>query len=224
MRNKLKLGIMSVAVMFLTFLVAGCDLDVRPKFVFDKDVGEQITFGSMTPWEFIQSNPKKEYDYLKEAIELTGLQELYNGKGDRKTYFFLKDTAWAKVPNGLLNREFGGGLTKLNDPAKVNINKLRNVLRYHILTLYLDQSPEFLPVSDKSYIFSTYYTTGEVNLFSVARNKFFNLRLNASTEFPATKKVANVSLHNYIFSDGNSVAHVIEDYCTYSTGFFNTNP
>ncbi len=227
MKNIFKTGIKTVLLLCLVVFVTGCDLEPRPKFEFDNGVVPLYTFGAMTPYEWLSTNPKGEFTIMKQAIDLTGLQELYNGKGSKKTYFLLKDIAWTKSA-GIFLVELNK-TPNLIDPltgvanTKVDINKLRNLLRYHVLDAYVDQGPQ-LYTAGKNYIFTTYYTTGAANKFSVSRGKTFTLGTNGESTFPVGKKGGNVKLHNYIFSDGNSVAHLMEDYSRYDLNYFNSLP
>jgi hypothetical protein len=211
MKTKIKTAIKSVICLCFAVLATGCDLQVQEKFVFDDQVEPQVTFGTMNAWEWIQTNPKGEFTYMKQAIELTGLQSTYSNMTDKRTFFLLKDLAWTKVP-GIMSVEFPGA-TSLVDP-KVNIDKLRNILLYHTITTYVDQGPDNLVTLDKDYPYNSLYTGTKLNIVTIRRDRNYIMVLNQSPALIPSilRKGGSVKLHNYIFSNGNSVAHILEDY------------
>ena len=219
MKSKIKLIIKSVCCLCLIVVATGCDLEVHEKFVFDPDTDPQYTFGSTTPWEWIQTDPKGDFSLLKQAIEITGMQAEFSDTSNKRTLFLLKNIGWTKS-GGLFPAELK--VTSLTDP-KLDINKLRNILRYHIITTYVDQGPDNLYILDKNYFYtSLYYTGTEFDKMSIYRDRNYGMNLNRAPELLPTKKGAGVKLHNYIFSNGNSVAHLIEDFVRNNN--FNSNP
>lgn len=233
MKTKIKFAIQYVLVSFLVLLVTGCDLEVKEKFKFDAGIEPQVTFGSKTPWQFIQEQnsfplppvqpappaeqlpiPAKinEYLFMKQAIEVTGMQGEYSNLTDKRTFFFLKDVAFIQI----LTTEFSNAkfiidpVTATVNPL-ININKLRNILRYHILTTYVDQGPDNLFIVDKDYVFTSLW---KATPMSLRRNINFTIVLNqlVSLNTVALRRGGNCTLHNYIFSNGNSVAHVLTTF------------
>jgi len=220
MKRKIKSVLKTLCLVVVTIMTTSCDLEVKEKFVFDDGVEPLETFGSTTPWQWIQGQASKpvvppallpEFSYMKQAIELTGLQNLYNDASTKRSFFLLKDIAWTKS-GGIMATEFPGALS-LTDP-KVNINKLRNILLYHIITTYVDQGPDNLYVVDKDYSYNSLYTGTILNIVTIRRDRLYTMVLNANSSLitVATRKTANVNLHNYVFSNGNSVGHILVDY------------
>lgn len=208
MKNNIKILKNSILFVCLMLLTMGCDLEVQDEFEFDADVNPQITFEEMTPWEWLQTNPDEEFYYLIQAIELTGLQAEFDVNTNGRTYFLLKDKGWIKW-NGIVNRELG----RDKDLANADVELLTNILKYNIITTYVDQGPDNLITVDKDYPFTTLYPGPEGNnIMTLSRDRNYTIQMNRSPDLSATVKGTNVKLHNYIFSNGTCVAHLYEDY------------
>ena len=187
--------------------LTGCDLELQKGTEFDSGVEPQVTFGEMTAWEWLQTNPNDEFDYMIEAIELTGLQDEYNSLTSERTFLLLKDIGFTHNA-GVLKLEFGSASIPLED---VDVEKLRNIMMYYILDTYVDQGPDHLVVVDRDYPFNTLSEDPNNSYLTIHRNWSFNLRINYSEDIASeTKKSQSVKLHNYIFSNGNAVGHMLE--------------
>ena len=82
---------------------------------------------------------------------------------------------------------------------------------YYILDTYVDQGPDHLVVVDRDYPFNTLSEDPNNSYLTIHRNWSFNLRINYSEDIASeTKKSQSVKLHNYIFSNGNAVGHMLE--------------
>jgi hypothetical protein len=194
-----------------SFIYTGCGLEVQEEFVFDPQTEPQFTFGATTPWEWLQTNPQEEYTYMIAAIKHAGLEAEYSNTSSKRTYFFIKDTGWSDPdkPNTILNREFGSQdiLIEDTDPAK-----LRRVLLYYILSAYVDQGPGNLFTLDAHYTFNTLSPDVNNRIMTLRRDWNYVIGLNYSPDLPAAPSsiATSCKLHNYIFSNGNSVAHIVE--------------
>lgn len=220
MKSNIKSVLKTMVFVFMTVMTTSCELAIQEKFEFDDEVSDDVTFGSTTAWQWIVGQSTTivkpatapDFTFMKEAIELTGLQGLYDDPSTKRTFFLLRNSAWTKA-GGILAAEFPGALT-LTDP-QVNINKLRNLLLYHILDTYVDQGPVLLVVNT-DYVFNSLYTGTFLNVVVVRRDRIKNMFLNQPSSavfIPATtRKPASVSLHNYVFANGNSVGHILIDY------------
>tara|TARA_R110002049_G_scaffold186379_3_gene354677 strand:+ start:4699 stop:5346 length:648 start_codon:yes stop_codon:yes gene_type:complete len=205
----------------MAFAVVGCELQPQERFTFNPQTPEQFTFGETTPWEWLQTNPKEEFTYMIEAIKLAGLQDEYSNKTDKRTYFLIKDLGFTKF-NGIFRREYDylndGALTPLQNlntavdtPEK--ITKLRNILMYHILPKYVDQGPDNLFTLDFNYEFPTLSPDPNNKIMTINRDWNYTMRINEDPNLGTGSKInTDTKLHNYIFSNGNSVAHLTEGY------------
>lgn len=188
-------------------IFTGCDLEVQEKFEFDPETEPQFTFGATTPWEWIKTNPGGEYNYLRAAIIHAGLEEEFSNTTDKRTYFFVKDEGWSSErANTILNKEFGSQNILIEDTDPV---KLRSILRYYILSTYVDQGPDNLFTLDAHYEFKTLSPDPINNKMTLRRDWNYVIGLNYSPDLPAETIATSSQLHNYIFSNGNSVAHII---------------
>lgn len=218
MKSKIISVIKTLCLVVVTIMVSSCDLELKEKFVFNPDVDPVQTFGSTTPWQWIQGQTTTivkpatvpDFTFMKRAIELTGLQSVYDDPSNKYSLFLLKDIAWTKPTTGIMAAEFplaGGSLTH----PSVSISKLRNILLYHNITTYVDQGPNNLLVVDVDYSFTSLYKS---TIVTIRRDREYRMVLNASaTLIPlTTRKTTTVNLHSYVFSNGNSVGHILVDH------------
>lgn len=193
--------------MLLTVVLTGCDLELQDGFEYDSQVEPQFTFGETTAWEWLQTNPQGEFDYMIEAIQLTGLEDEFNSASLERTFFLIKDLGFTHN-GGILKQEFGSNSIPLADVDPV---KLRNIMMYYILDTYVDQGPDELEVLDVDYNFNTLSEDPNNSYMTVRRTWAHVLNLNKSTDITsATKREGIVRLHNYIFSNGNAVGHMVD--------------
>ncbi|MDW5288145.1 fasciclin domain-containing protein [Formosa sp. PL04] len=193
----------------IAFVFTSCDLEPQDKFRFNPETVPQYTFGEKTPWEWLKTNPNDEFSLMIQAVELSDLVEEYSNKTDKRTYFLIKDEGFTKF-NGILKREFGSDTLELTEVDPV---KLRKILMYHILPQYVDQGPDNLLTLDFNYSFPTLTKDlGNPNM-TINRDWNYVMQLNQDPNLgTGSKLTTDVKLHNYIFSNGNSVAHLTEGY------------
>ncbi|MGY6647998.1 hypothetical protein [Wenyingzhuangia sp. IMCC45574] len=200
----------------LTFV--GCDLELQETWEFDSEVAPQVTFGETSLWEWLETNPGGEYNFMIEAIQRTGLVDLYNDKTVNYTFFIMKDGAFTNNGNGVFSRQFGFRNTASLDPvdvfddARVDVDIMREILKHLILDQYVDQGPDNLKTLDVHYVFNTLTDDPNNKTMTISRDWQYRMVLNTSPDLITGgngRINAVTSLHNYIFSNGNSVAHVL---------------
>lgn len=187
----------------LVLLLSGCDLAVQEPFEFNPEIAPQQTF-DMTALEWIRSNPNEEFNYLDSAITITGLEAEYSTNSGQRTYLLLKDRAF--TDGGEILQQLGGSRTAIM--ADLDVDRLRTVLRYHIIDEYVSNGFDELAVLYTDYIFQS-LVPGEAGRVSINRDDRFRLSINRSPDLSGTKKGARLGQHNYIFTNG--VAHLSND-------------
>lgn len=208
-KNILKLGVLAIALIITVF--SSCDLTLQQKVPFKPETPVLANFKNQTAWDWIQTHPQGDFTYMEQAINITGLQNLYSQVDSQRTYLLLKDVAFTQT-NGILQVITGstkGDLTTLN---ATNILRLKNLLMYHIVSQYVDQGPDNLKVLYKDYFFQT-LLPGSSGIISIQRDERFKMIFNASPTLPVTKKPTNSSsgtLFNYVMKNG--VAHLLSTY------------
>lgn len=196
--------------MLVTLVLTGCDLELQDGFEYDSQLEPQFTFGETTAWEWLQTNPQGEFGYMIEAIELTGLEDEFNNASLKRTFFLIKDLGFTH-PGGILNQEFENKNTVLADLPDADLIKLKNIMMYYILDTYVDQGPDKLKVLDVDYNFNTLSEDPKNSYMTVRRDWAHTLDINYSTDIKSsTKREGIVRLHNYIFSNGNAVGHMVD--------------
>ena len=184
-------------------LITGCDLERQRQFEFDPDIAPQVTF-DMTVLDFIRSHPADDFNYLDTAITLTGLAAEYESNADPRTYLLLKDAAFTSRGE-ILQQITGDATTSLDSLDATQIERLRYVLRYHIIEDYVENGFDPLEVVFQDYFFQT-LIFGDDGILSLNRDDRFRLGVNQSQDLQGTRKGGRLGEHNYIFTNG--VAHL----------------
>ncbi|TXF90249.1 hypothetical protein FUA23_06940 [Neolewinella aurantiaca] len=199
------------AIFIMLCCVTSCDLPVQPKFEFEPEISELITFEDQTVLEWMRSdasiggNNNANFDIMVSAIEATGLEDEYSDSGDRRTFLMLNNEAF--TANGEIFQLLG--VTAVDSLDEAGLDRLRTILRYHIVEDYVDQGPEALPVLLVDYFFQT-LIPGDEGRISVNRDERFRLNINRADGLPGNSRGTQVRQHNYIFSNG--VGHHVRDY------------
>jgi hypothetical protein len=207
----------SALIVMLCF-VTSCDLPVQPKFEFESEIGELVTFEDQTVLEWMSSpasvvtNNNANFDIMVEAIALTGMEEEYNDPSDRRTFFMLNNESF--TANNRIFRALG--VTALDSLDTDGIDRLRNILQYHIIDEYVDQGPEALPVLLTNYTFQSLIPGAEGEII-VHRDERFRMFINKrplvnqlAIGLPSNARRTDVRNHNYVFSNG--VGHQLRNY------------
>ena len=203
--------IFSVSAVF--FLSCG-DLKQQEKFVFKPGIPELVTFKDQTAWEFIQKQTSvagtipaaNRFDFMITLIKVAGLEEEYNKNISNRTYLLLNNSAFTGT--GRINALLTGVLTGTGDLTKVDKVRAANLLRYHIVDAYVNQTTS-LPIYFVNYEFKT-LLDGPNGIIKIQRNERYSLTINNAPDLPATRRTTGVTLHNYIFKNG--IAHVISSH------------
>ncbi|MBB4079248.1 hypothetical protein GGR28_001868 [Lewinella aquimaris] len=188
------------------FFLSGCDLQRQERFKFEPDIAPQVTF-DMTALDFIRLDPGDEFNYLDTAITLTGLEAEYSTNADMRTYLLLKDRAFTDGGE-ILQQISGSTSTSMDSLDDTQIERLRYVLRYHIIEAYIENGFDPLEVLYQDYFFQT-LIPGDDGIISINRDDRFRLSVNRSDDLQGTKKGGRINEHNYIFTNG--VAHLVTD-------------
>lgn len=186
-------------------IFSSCDLELQEQFEFDPALEPQQTFEDMTVLEWLRTNPREEFDYMLQAIELTGLEAEYSTNTERRTYILLKDRAF--TDGGEILQTLTGSREGSLDSA--DVDRLANILRYHIVTDYIENDSELLFVLFQDYLFQSLVPDFDGQI-SFQRDERFRLQINRSNALAGTKKAGRMANHNYIFSNG--VAHLTVDH------------
>lgn len=210
----------SALIVMLCFATS-CDLPVQPDFEFESEIGQLATFEDQTVLEWmsspasVNSNPNSNFDIMVRAIELTGLEAEYNDPSDRRTFLMLNNEAFTGN-----NRIFDVlDISSLDSLEADGFDRLRNILQYHIISEFVDQGPEALPVLLTNYSFQS-LVPGEEGEIIVHRDERFRMFINKqplvneiATGLPSMARRTDVRNHNYVFSNG--VGHQLRDYARY---------
>ncbi|MBU1822520.1 MAG: fasciclin domain-containing protein [Bacteroidetes bacterium] len=195
------------------FLLTGCDLEIQKPYDFQPEVFPLATFEDQTVWEWLQTQQSPnglaavdqyKFDFLIEAIQLTGMQEEFNRKGDKRTFLLLNNNAFDDA-NEILQTLTGSTKGSLK---AANVARLRNVLMYHIVEEYVLQIPT-LEVINQEYMFQT-MIPGEDGLIVMQRNDRYSISVNNTSSLSTTARAANVRSHNFRFNNG--IGHILNDY------------
>ncbi|WP_445737019.1 hypothetical protein [Mariniflexile sp.] len=213
-----------IAIFSMCVLFVGCDLELNTGYDFNAELDLVEPFENMTAWEWIQTRNvlnedgtinTGEFDYLIEAIKVAGMVDEYNQTATKdRTYLLLNNNAFLGKGD-VINIVTGSdkipvGETPAQTMARANIEKLRTVLKYHIVTTYINQVP-VLYKYDTDYLFQT-LIPGEDGLIAFRRTNRYGISINnsdAPLPSSATSESEGVYNHNYIFSNG--IGHQIQD-------------
>ena len=211
---KLKLSLM--ITLMSGFLLSCGDLKVQELNAFQPGIPELATFKDQTAWEWMQKQTTpagtailqtNKLDNMITLIKVAGLEEEYNKDVKDRTYLFLPNSAFTGT--GRINALLTGVAAGTGDLTKVDKTRAANLLKYHIINAYVDQS-KALPIYFVNYDFQT-LLDGANGIMKIQRNERLSITINNSTDLPSTRRpAAAVTLHNYQFKNG--IAHFIGAY------------
>ncbi|MBB3696629.1 fasciclin domain-containing protein [Flammeovirga yaeyamensis] len=215
----LLIGLVAVSV--------SCDLQLQKEWKYvPEPAGNKPT--GMTAMEWItminadttynDANGDPEFKYLLEAINHTGLSELYSDESNNRTFFILRNSAFVGS-NQLISDMTGSPSTPI---AEIEVERLTKALKYHIVSEELSQ--ETIPKNDFFFYYQT-LVEGEEGEIEIHKRLFNQqMRINTKidrvgsgdtpTNMPSTSKGRGVDLHNYIFNNG--IGHQINGYVRYT--------
>lgn len=225
----MKLSILNIATFLLLIMtLASCDLQLQENFEFEPEIDATNPFGDGTAWDFIQSATElsetgslggEQFNYLEAAIIKADMVDEFNQTTTNdRTYLLLNNNAFTgggdviQIVTG--SDTIGVGATPMETMERVDtpekLEKLKTLLRYHIVETYIDQVPT-LEVFDVWYLFQT-MIPGEDGLIAFKRDFTWRITINrAPAPLPATalSQWENVRNHNYIFNNG--IGHHLAD-------------
>ena len=216
MKNIFQKHISNLLIVLGLCLLASCNLKLQEPFEFVPEVPILTTFQDQTAWDWVQKEKTPDtakvftttkFDYLIEAVKLTGLEAEYSKAGNNRTFILLNNTAFTGTGK-ILQLITGSATGKLATITDANKARLANLLKYHLIDAYVDQV-KAVPIFGAQYEFKTLGTAPN-NIITVSRNERYSLTLNSSANLPTTKRTFGVLRHNYIF--GNGIGHIVDNY------------
>jgi hypothetical protein len=196
-----------------SLFIISCDLEIQEPYEFKPEATKLVTFKEITALQYIETKltpagsaaSGDNFDSLYRAIKLTGLESEFNGSDPKRTFLLLNNTAWVGTTAGKILRDIGN----VKDMTAIPVDKLRTLLRYHIVTEYIHQIE-----TTKNHLDFYYFQTlvpGDSGLMSVERDERYTLTFNNGARLPAaTRKSATAFRHNYQFKNG--IAHMMNTY------------
>ena len=225
----MKLSTLNIATFLLLIVtLASCDLQLQENFEFEPEVDAENPFEDGTAWDFIQATTQfneeggivgEHFNYLEAAIEKAGMVDEFNQTNTTdRTYLLLNNNAFLgnnDVIDIITGSDtIGVGATPTETMERVDtpekLEKLRTVLKYHIVETYIAQVPT-LEVFDVWYLFQT-MIPGEDGLIAFKRDFTWRIDINrngAPLPATATSQGERVRNHNYIFNNG--IGHHLAD-------------
>jgi uncharacterized surface protein with fasciclin (FAS1) repeats len=200
----------------LLAVTAGCDLKLQKEFEFKPEAVVAGTVKHLTAWEWLQTQTTpigttpvntEKFDYMIQAIQVAGMEAEYSGTYPNRTFLLLNNTAFTQL-NGILQVITGSRTGNLATLTSANLERLKKVLRYHIVTTYIDQIPTLYTFGTE-YFFQT-LVEGPNGQISFRRDERYNITINGSAQLPSTKKSTTVYRYNYVFKYG--IAHLMTTY------------
>ncbi|MGB3150792.1 MAG: hypothetical protein WBB27_09015, partial [Maribacter sp.] len=140
-----------LALASLSMILFGCDLDLQERFVFEPEIDLTDPFDDITAWEFFnlpQVNGLDEdgtlngdkFDYLVAAIQAAGMVDEYNTSNSGRTYLMLTNNSFIGEGDIIQlitgSEEVAEGETPAEVMARADLDVLRLILQYHIITTY----------------------------------------------------------------------------------------
>ena len=224
----MKLNNLNISVFLLLLLVFASCLPVQENFEFQPEVDAEDPFAGGTAWDFIQSATQlsedatfdgEQFNYLEAAIQKADMVDEFNQTSTTdRTYLLLNNNAFTGGGDVIAivtgSDTIGVEATAVETMERVDtpekLEKLRTVLKYHIITSYVDQVPA-LEERDTWYLFQT-LIEGEDGLIALSRDHLWRIDINkAGAPLPATatSQGERVRNHNYIFNNG--IGHHLAD-------------
>jgi len=134
--------------------IYSCDLALQENFEFVPEVDLSNPYDEISALDFIQSRifltdkgnlDGDELDYMAAAIKRVGMESKYSGSDTSRTYLLLNNSAFTgggdivDIVTG--SPEVMEGESPDEVMARVDVDILRTVLEYHIVTSFVAQVP-----------------------------------------------------------------------------------
>ncbi|MFK7936447.1 MAG: hypothetical protein AB8G22_23230 [Saprospiraceae bacterium] len=213
-----------MALLALTIAFSSCDLELQEGFEFVPEVDLDDPFDDLTAWEWLntRTQPNEEggiagesFNYMIAAIEKAGMVDEYNDPNmQERTYLLLNNNAFngggdiIDIVTGSPTIEEGATPAEVMENA--DVDKLKRILQYHIVTTYVAQVPTLFEFN-VNYIFQT-LIPGDDGIIVMRRDDRYRIDINkAPAPLPssATSQFERVRAHNYVFLNG--IGHIIAD-------------
>jgi hypothetical protein len=224
----MKLNNLYIAAFVLTSIAFTSCLGLQENFDFQPEIDANDPFADGTAWDYIQSanalNEEgnldgEQFNYLAAAIKKAGMEDEYNQTSTTdRTYLLLNNNAFTGGGDVIgivtgsdtigVNATPEETMERVDTPEK--LERLRTLLKYHIVTTYIAQVPT-LEIYDVDYLFQT-LIPGEDGLIAFRRDFTWRIDINREpAPLPATalSQWERVRNHNYIFNNG--IGHHIAD-------------
>lgn len=225
MKNIKNITIFGLLGLMLT--ISSCDMPVQERFVFEPDVDLTDPFDQLTAWEFFNLPRVNEldedgeligdnYNYLVAAIEAAGMVSEYNSPNSGRTYLMLNNNAFIDRGDVIQlvtgSADVAEGETPAQVMARADVDVLRLILQYHIITTYITQNDPLVEFN-VNYEFQT-LIPGEAGKMILRRDDRLRIDVNRSpADLPntATGGGNNERLRNYNYVFNNGIGHSIND-------------
>lgn len=212
----------------MVFSIAACDFGVQENFEFVPEVDDVDPFDQLTAWEFIQTQTEltedgelngEKLNYFIAAIKKAGFEDEYNQTTTTdRTYLLLNNNAFTgggdiiDIVTGVDTIATGATPEETfeNVDTPEELETLRTILRYHIVTSYVAQIPTLFEFN-VWYLFQT-LIPGDDGLIAFSRDDRLRVTINrAPAPLPSTalSQWERVRNHNYVFNNG--IGHFIAD-------------
>lgn len=215
----------NILLLGLTLIFVGCDLPVQERFFFEPEVDLSDPYGEITAWQFLntpQANRLDEdgelildnFNYLKEAVQAAGMVDEYNTPNSGRTFLLLNNNAF--IGGGDIIQLVTGsaavadGETPAEVMARADVDVLRIILDYHMVSTYITQIDPLLEFG-VNYEFQT-LIPGEDGRIVFRRDDRYRIDVNRSpAPLPssATSQFERLRNYNYVFSNG--IGHSLND-------------
>lgn len=215
----------NILLLGLVLLFVGCDLPVQERFFFEPEVDLSDPYGEITAWQFLntpQANRLDEdgelildnFNYLKEAVQAAGMVDEYNTPNSGRTFLLLNNNAF--IGGGDIIQLVTGsaavadGETPAEVMARADVDVLRIILDYHMVSTYITQIDPLLEFG-VNYEFQT-LIPGEDGRIVFRRDDRYRIDVNRSpAPLPssATSQFERLRNYNYVFSNG--IGHSLND-------------
>jgi hypothetical protein len=199
----------------LSIIFTSCgDLELQKTNEFQPGILPANNYNDITAWEFIQKQTSptgtvpaaNRLDFMITLIKVAGLEEEYQKPITDRTFLLLNNSAFTGT--GRINALLTGVTAGTGDLTKVDKTRAANLLKYHIINAYVNQSTS-LPIYLVNYDFNT-LLEGPNGIMKIQRNERYSLTINSSTDLPSTRRTTGVTLHNYQFKNG--IGHFISSH------------
>jgi Fasciclin domain len=211
-KNIFKLSLL-MSIMSIIFSSCG-DLALQKTNEFQPGILPTNNYNDVLAWDFIQQQTSpvgttpaaNKLDYMITLIKVAGLEEEYKKPNTDRTFLLLNNSAFTGA--GKINALLTGVVLGTGDLTKVDKTRAANLLKYHIVNAYVNQSTS-LPIYAVNYDFNT-LLEGPNGIIKIQRNERYALTINSSADLPTTRRTTGVTLHNYQFKNG--IGHFISAY------------